>query len=49
MTLSLSSTLLPLANTKEKQRCAWSQNDALMQQYHDEEWGVPVRDSRELW
>jgi len=38
-----------MANTKEKQRCAWSQNDALMQQYHDEEWGVPVRDSRELW
>jgi DNA-3-methyladenine glycosylase I len=38
-----------MANTKEKQRCAWSQSDALMQQYHDEEWGVPVHDSRELW
>jgi len=38
-----------MANTKEKQRCAWSQNDPLMRQYHDEEWGVPIRDSRELW
>ena len=38
-----------MSNTQEKQRCAWSQNDPLMRQYHDEEWGVPVRDSRELW
>ena len=38
-----------MPNTQEKQRCAWSQNDPLMRQYHDEEWGVSVRDSRELW
>jgi DNA-3-methyladenine glycosylase I len=30
-------------------RCAWAQNDALMSAYHDEEWGVPERDSRALW
>ncbi|MDB5364835.1 MAG: DNA-3-methyladenine glycosylase [Rhodospirillales bacterium] len=30
-------------------RCAWAQNDALMAAYHDEEWGVPERDSRALW
>jgi DNA-3-methyladenine glycosylase I len=30
-------------------RCAWSGNDPLMQAYHDEEWGVPERDSRALW
>lgn len=30
-------------------RCAWGDNDALMQQYHDTEWGVPVFDSRALW
>lgn len=30
-------------------RCAWAENDALMRVYHDEEWGVPQRDSRMLW
>src|SRR4051812_11673947 len=30
-------------------RCAWAQNDPLMRAYHDEEWGVPLRDSRALW
>ena len=34
---------------KEKQRCAWAEGDALMQTYHDEEWGVPEHDSRALW
>ncbi|RKH70448.1 DNA-3-methyladenine glycosylase I [Corallococcus aberystwythensis] len=32
-----------------KQRCFWAGNDPLYQTYHDEEWGVPVRDSRALW
>jgi DNA-3-methyladenine glycosylase I len=32
-----------------KQRCAWAESDALMRQYHDEEWGVPEFDSRALW
>jgi DNA-3-methyladenine glycosylase I len=26
--------------------CEWPGNDPLMQRYHDEEWGVPVRDDR---
>ncbi len=31
-------------------RCAWAEgDDALMARYHDEEWGVPQRDSRMLW
>ncbi len=30
-------------------RCAWSESDALMRDYHDTEWGVPQRDSRMLW
>jgi len=30
-------------------RCIWASGDALMQAYHDEEWGVPQRDSRALW
>ena len=34
---------------KEKSRCSWATRDPLMQQYHDEEWGVPLHDSRALW
>lgn len=35
--------------TEPIHRCAWAQNDPLMRAYHDEEWGVPERDSRALW
>lgn len=34
---------------KTKIRCAWAGDDALMQAYHDEEWGAPQRDPRMLW
>jgi DNA-3-methyladenine glycosylase I len=34
---------------KDLQRCAWARGDALMAQYHDEEWGVPQHDARHLW
>jgi len=30
-------------------RCTWAQNDPLMQAYHDQEWGIPERNSRALW
>jgi DNA-3-methyladenine glycosylase I len=30
-------------------RCPWAGEDPLMLAYHDEEWGVPERDSRALW
>jgi DNA-3-methyladenine glycosylase I len=30
-------------------RCAWASGDPLMADYHDREWGVPIRDSRALW
>lgn len=30
-------------------RCAWAYDGACMLRYHDEEWGVPVRDDTELW
>jgi DNA-3-methyladenine glycosylase I len=33
----------------QQKRCAWSGNDALMQTYHDEEWGAPEFDGRVLW
>lgn len=33
--------------TKNVQRCPWSEGiDPAYQRYHDEEWGVPVRDDR---
>jgi len=31
------------------QRCSWAKGDPLLQAYHDDEWGVPERDSRALW
>jgi DNA-3-methyladenine glycosylase I len=30
-------------------RCPWSEGDPLMMEYHDKEWGVPVRDDRVLF
>ena len=33
----------------ELQRCWWCGDDALYQQYHDHEWGVPVHDERDLF
>jgi DNA-3-methyladenine glycosylase I len=30
-------------------RCPWAESDPLMRAYHDEEWGVPERNSRALW
>src|SRR3982074_379003 len=34
---------------KTPQRCSWAQSDSLLMAYHDEEWGVPERNSRALW
>ncbi|MHC1706988.1 MAG: DNA-3-methyladenine glycosylase I [Bacteroidales bacterium] len=31
------------------ERCPWPGNDGLMNQYHDEEWGVPLHDDRKLF
>ncbi|HWE44678.1 MAG TPA: DNA-3-methyladenine glycosylase I [Caulobacteraceae bacterium] len=33
----------------ESVRCAWSTSEPIYIAYHDEEWGVPERDSRALW
>ncbi len=30
-------------------RCSWAQSDPVDREYHDRAWGVPIRDSRELW
>lgn len=33
----------------EKHRCGWCKGDALYEAYHDEEWGVPVKDDDTLF
>ncbi len=33
----------------QKQRCKWAESDPLLREYHDKEWGVPVRDGRAMW
>ncbi len=35
-----------MKKTTEVTRCHWVSSDPLYQAYHDEEWGVPVRDDR---
>ena len=32
-----------------KKRCSWCGDDPLYVKYHDEEWGVPVRDDKTLF
>lgn len=34
---------------KDVTRCDWCLSDPLYQQYHDEEWGVPVHDDQKLF
>jgi DNA-3-methyladenine glycosylase I len=33
----------------DKQRCPWAGEEKIYQDYHDREWGRPVRDERRLW
>ena len=35
--------------TEHPHRCSWPGTDPFYCAYHDEEWGVPERDSRALW
>ena len=35
--------------TKPRKRCDWVNGDALYEQYHDEEWGVPCFDDHKLF
>lgn len=36
-------------SSSELKRCPWCAGDALYERYHDEEWGVPNRDDRQLF
>jgi DNA-3-methyladenine glycosylase I len=37
------------SKNSEKKRCAWVSSDPLYLDYHDREWGVPLRDDRQLF
>lgn len=38
-----------MSNNETIQRCSWAGSDPLMRAYHDNEWGLPQHDSRQLW
>ncbi|MEP6916137.1 MAG: DNA-3-methyladenine glycosylase I [Acidobacteriota bacterium] len=38
-----------MTDSDARRRCAWAGDDPLMRAYHDDEWGVPLRDPRALW
>jgi DNA-3-methyladenine glycosylase I len=42
-------TIDTMSGKASKSRCTWAENDPLLRDYHDTEWGVPVHDSRALW
>lgn len=35
--------------TVDKTRCTWVTSDPIYEKYHDEEWGIPVKNSRKLF
>ena len=37
------------AKSSNKTRCSWVGDDPLYLEYHDREWGVPLRDDRQLF
>jgi len=37
------------AKSTNKKRCSWVGDDPLYLEYHDREWGVPLRDDRQLF
>jgi len=36
-------------SNRTQRRCIWANDDPIMCEYHDKEWGVPQRDARMLW
>ncbi len=38
-----------MTKTTDLQRCHWATTDALLRDYHDTEWGVPLHDDRALF
>ena len=40
---------MPGRRMEPKQRCKWAESEPLLREYHDKEWGRPVRDGRAMW
>ncbi|QBP18761.1 DNA-3-methyladenine glycosylase I [Acetilactobacillus jinshanensis] len=38
-----------MINIKNLERCSWANRDPLLQQYHDQEWGVPEYNEQQLF
>ena len=47
--MKLKFLIIPEESIKTMERCRWAEGDPLYQAYHDEEWGVPVYDSKKLF
>jgi hypothetical protein len=47
--LKLKFPITPEESIKTMERCRWAEGDPLYQAYHDEEWGVPVYNSKKLF
>lgn len=45
----LFTTLEVPKNNMQDLRCGWSTGDPLYMEYHDEEWGVPIRDDQKMF
>ena len=45
---SATTRVLERSNDMPEKRCGWGA-EGIMKTYHDEEWGVPLRDDRKLF
>jgi len=41
--------MMTFTTKQARTRCSWAGSDPLMQQYHDQEWGLPEFNARALW
>src|SRR5829696_7243888 len=48
-TIGSDSGMSEIVGGEERGRCSWAGTDPLMVAYHDEEWGVPCHDDRQLF
>lgn len=46
---SIGETMAPRSPAPEPPRCPWALGDPLLTEYHDREWGVPVREDGKLF
>ena len=47
--MAMDATVAGMALPPSIVRCSWAESDPLLMAYHDEEWGVPTHDDRQLF